>query len=43
MDILLPEYKKMLALLIKHKVDFMLIGGYAVILHGYERLTNSNI
>jgi hypothetical protein len=39
MDILFPEYRKMLALLIKHEVKFMLIGGYAVIFHGYERLT----
>jgi hypothetical protein len=39
MDILLPEYKKMLILLTKHDVKFMLIGGYAVIFHGYERLT----
>jgi len=38
-DILLPEYKKMLLLLVKHDVKFMLIGGYAVIFHGYERLT----
>ena len=39
MDILIPGFKKMLSLLIKHKVNFMLIGGYAVIYHGYERLT----
>ena len=39
MDIMLPEHKQMLLLLNKHKVNFMLIGGYAVIYHGYERLT----
>src|ERR1035438_1974201 len=40
MDILLDEYKRLLLLLIKHKVNFMLIGGYAVIYYGYERLTS---
>lgn len=39
MEILLPEYKQMLLLLIKHDVKFMLVGGYAVIFHGYERHT----
>ena len=31
MDILLPEYKNLLAILVKYEVDFMLVGGYAVI------------
>jgi len=39
MDIMLEEYKRMLLLLVKNEVKFMLIGGYAVIYHGYERLT----
>lgn len=39
MDILLEEHKKLLLLLLKHQVDFMLIGGYAVIYYGYERST----
>lgn len=39
MDFLLPEYKQLLILLLKHKVRFMLIGGYAVIYYGYERTT----
>src|SRR3990172_10614958 len=39
MDFLLPEYKQLLVLLSKHKVNFMLIGGYAVIYYGYERTT----
>ena len=36
MDILFPEYRKLLFLLLKHQVNFMLIGGYAVIFYGYE-------
>ncbi len=39
MDILLPEFKQLLLLLNKHKVSYMLIGGYAVIYYGYERNT----
>ena len=40
MDILIPEFKRILLVLIKHDVRFMLIGGYAVIFHGYERSTS---
>ena len=39
MDILIPEFKELLLLLNKHKVNYMLIGGYAVIYYGYERTT----
>ena len=39
MEIVLPEFKNLLLLLVKHKVNFMLIGGYAVIYYGYERST----
>jgi len=39
MYILLDEHKKFLLLLVKHQVDFILIGGYAVIFYGYERTT----
>ena len=39
MEILLPEFKSLLFLLNKHKVNYMLIGGYAVIYYGYERNT----
>jgi hypothetical protein len=39
MYIFLEEHKKFLLLLLKHQVDFMLIGGYAVIYYGYERTT----
>ncbi len=40
MDVLLDEHKKILLLLLKHNVDFILIGGYAVIFYGYERTTS---
>ncbi len=33
------EHQELLAALIKHKVDFMLIGGYAVIHYKYDRNT----
>lgn len=39
MDILFEGHKKFLLLLLKHQVDFILIGGYAVIYYGYERGT----
>jgi hypothetical protein len=39
MDVLHPEFKQLLLLLNKHTVSYMLIGGYAVIYHGYERTT----
>lgn len=39
MDILLEEHKKVILLLLKHNVDFLIIGGYAVIFHGYARAT----
>ena len=39
MDILIPEFKQLLVLLNKHRVSFMLIGGYAVIYYGYQRTT----
>jgi hypothetical protein len=39
MKILLEEYKRFLLLLIKHQVEFILIGGYAVIYYGYARTT----
>lgn len=40
MALFLQEHKKFLILLLKYKVKFILIGGYAVIYHGYERTTN---
>jgi NACalpha-BTF3-like transcription factor len=39
MDIFLEQHKNFLLLLLKHEVEFMLIGGYAVIYYGYERGT----
>jgi hypothetical protein len=39
MEILLPEFRQLLLLLKKHHVDFMVVGGYAVIFYGYSRAT----
>lgn len=33
------EHREILEVLLKHKVDFMLVGGYAVIHYGYDRTT----
>lgn len=38
-NILLEEHQQILLALVKHKVNFLLIGGYAVIHYGYERTT----
>lgn len=34
-----PSHKEMLGVLLENKVDFLLVGGYAVIYHGYVRAT----
>ncbi len=39
-NLFLKEHKKVLALLAQHAVDFLVVGGYAVICHGYERSTS---
>lgn len=39
MNVFVEEHRQMLSALIKHKVNFMLVGGYAVIHYGYERST----
>ena len=39
MNILLDEHKATLINLLKSKIDFILIGGYAVIYHGYGSTT----
>jgi hypothetical protein len=39
MNILIEEHREMLRLLCKQDVSFVIIGGYAVIYHGYERTT----
>lgn len=38
-NVLLEEHQQILLALVKNQVSFMLIGGYAVIHHGYERTT----
>lgn len=39
MNIFIEEHQQMLLALAKNNVQFMLIGGYAVIFHGYARTT----
>ena len=39
MKILLEEFRLLLKKLLESKVDFILIGGYAVNFHGYNRPT----
>ena len=39
LDIYIEEHRQILFALIKHQVNFMLIGGYAVIHYGYDRGT----
>lgn len=34
-----PDFKDFIHALNRHEVDYILIGGYAVILHGYARTT----
>lgn len=34
-----PDFKDFLRLLSEHKVEYLLVGGYAVALHGYVRYT----
>ena len=31
-----PDFKELLALLEKHQVEYMIVGGYAVAFHGYK-------
>ncbi len=35
-----PDFKEFIELLQKHKVEFLLVGGFAVALHGYPRYTD---
>jgi hypothetical protein len=37
---LIKEHREMVLLLIKYKVEFILIGGYTVIYYGYGRTTD---
>lgn len=39
MNIFIEEHQQMLLSLVKNNVRFMLVGGYAVIYHGYARTT----
>lgn len=39
MNIFIEEHRQLLYALVKNNVDFMLIGGYAVIHYGYDRTT----
>lgn len=34
-----PDFKELLQLLEKHKVEYMIVGGYAVAFYGYPRFT----
>jgi len=34
-----PDFEEFLALLEKHSVDYMIVGGYAVAFHGFPRFT----
>ncbi|MDP6779921.1 MAG: hypothetical protein QGI83_24400 [Candidatus Latescibacteria bacterium] len=35
-----PDFEGLLRLLEEHRVDYMIVGGYAVAYHGYPRFTN---
>jgi len=39
MNIFLPDHTEILKAFNHHEVEYLLIGGYAVILHGYDRTT----
>jgi hypothetical protein len=39
MDIFNPDFKDFISFLNRHEVEYMLVGGYAVILRGYSRST----
>ena len=39
MNIFIEKHQALLKSLIKHQVRFLLVGGYAVIFHGYKRTT----
>ena len=37
-----PDFKEFIRLLNEHKVRYLVVGGYAVALHGYPRYTAGN-
>ena len=39
MNIFVESHQNFLKSLLNHKVNFLLVGGYAVIFHGYKRTT----
>jgi hypothetical protein len=39
MQLLNPDFQDFIALLEKHAVDYLVVGGYAVALHGFPRYT----
>ncbi|MCX8482879.1 MAG: nucleotidyltransferase [Crocinitomicaceae bacterium] len=39
MNLFIDKHQNLVSVLLKHNVDFLLIGGYAVIHHGYKRTT----
>lgn len=39
MNLFVDKHIELLKALLKHKVDFIIIGGYSVIFHGYKRTT----
>jgi hypothetical protein len=42
-DIFNPDFKDLIRSLNKFEVEYLLVGGYAVILHGYIRSTSDLI
>ncbi len=39
MNLFIDRHQNLLKTLLKHEVDFIIIGGYSVIFHGYKRTT----
>lgn len=39
LNIFNQDFKKLIGLFNEHEVEYILVGGYAVILHGYVRTT----
>lgn len=39
MNLFIDQHQQLLSLLLKYQVDFIIIGGYSVIYHGYARTT----
>ncbi len=39
MNLFIDRHQELLSVLLKYKVDFIIVGGYSVIYHGYKRTT----